>query len=130
MTRTSDPAIVFTQTCPVLRIFDEDKAREFYLGFLGFTLDWEHRFEPDLPLYAQVSRSGVVLHLSGHHGDGSPGAMVFIRITGIEAWQQELAARNYRFARPGIVERPWGREVAVSDPFYNRLQFCEHPPAG
>jgi hypothetical protein len=26
---------------PILRSFFEDKAREFYLGFLGFTLDWE-----------------------------------------------------------------------------------------
>ena len=31
---------------PVLRIFDEAKAKEFYLGFLGFTMDWDHRFGP------------------------------------------------------------------------------------
>lgn len=31
---------------PILRIFDEAKAREFYVGFLGFTVDWKHRFEP------------------------------------------------------------------------------------
>ncbi len=30
---------------PILRIFDEAKAEEFYLDFLGFKLDWEHRFE-------------------------------------------------------------------------------------
>lgn len=34
---------------PILRSFSEDKAREFYLGFLGFTLDWEHRFAPTAP---------------------------------------------------------------------------------
>ena len=39
---------------PILRIFDEAKAREFYVEFLGFTVDWEHRFEPDLPLHASV----------------------------------------------------------------------------
>lgn len=27
---------------PILRIFDRDKAVEFYVGYLGFTLDWEH----------------------------------------------------------------------------------------
>ena len=59
---------------PILRIFSVDRAKEFYLDFLGFTLDWEHRFESDLPLYAQVSRSGLTLHLSEHHGDGSPGS--------------------------------------------------------
>src|SRR6185295_19052023 len=31
------------------------------------------RFEPDLPLYMQVSRDRCVLHLSEHHGDCSPG---------------------------------------------------------
>lgn len=43
------------QTIPIMRIFDEQKARDFYLGFLGMTLDWEHRFEPGYPLYMQVS---------------------------------------------------------------------------
>lgn len=35
---------------PILRIFAEDKAREFYLDFLGFTLEWEHRFEKNFPV--------------------------------------------------------------------------------
>ena len=39
---------------PILRIFDEAKAKEFYLDFLGFRLDWEHRFEAHLPLYMQI----------------------------------------------------------------------------
>lgn len=41
---------------PILRIFDEAKAKEFYFDFLGFRLDWEHRFEEGLPLYMQRSR--------------------------------------------------------------------------
>ena len=43
------------QTVPILRIFDVAKAKEFYLDYLGFRADWEHRFEPGLPLYMQVS---------------------------------------------------------------------------
>lgn len=31
---------------PILRIFDQAKAREFYLGFLGFEPEFEHRFGP------------------------------------------------------------------------------------
>ena len=61
----------FGKTTPILRIFDEAKAREFYVDFLGFKVDWEHRFEPGLPLYLQVSKDGCVLHLSEHHGDCS-----------------------------------------------------------
>ena len=36
---------------PILRIFDEARAREFYVDFLGFSVDWEHRFDSTLPLY-------------------------------------------------------------------------------
>ena len=58
---------------PILRMFDIAKAREFYVDFLGFTWDWEHRFDDNAPLYAQISRAGIVIHLSEHHGDGAPG---------------------------------------------------------
>jgi Glyoxalase superfamily protein len=51
----------FEQVSPILRIFDEGKAKEFYLDFLGFHLDWEHRFGEKFPLYAQVSRAGLIL---------------------------------------------------------------------
>jgi hypothetical protein len=56
--------MMFGKTVPILRIFDEAKAREFYIGFLGFVVDWEHRFEPNMPLYMQVSKDECVLHLS------------------------------------------------------------------
>ena len=65
-------AIQFDRAVPIFRIFSIDKAREFYLDFLGFKIDWEHRFEPDFPVYMQVSRDGLAIHLSEHHGDGTP----------------------------------------------------------
>src|SRR5215471_12739376 len=103
----SDP-IRFTATHPILRIFDEAKAKEFYLGFLGFDLDWEHRFGDNTPLYAQVSRAGLALHLSGHHGDGSPGSTVFVAMRGVHDFQRELTARNYAHMKPGVEDLPWG----------------------
>lgn len=113
---------------PVLRMFDVPKAREFYLGFLGFAVDWEHRFEPGLPLYMQVSREGCALHLSEHHGDACPGATVRIAIDDIDALHAELAAKRYGYGRPGVETRPWGlRELAVHDPFANRLVFYAEP---
>src|SRR5262245_3296587 len=81
-----DSAITFTETAPIMRIFDEAKAKEFYVGFLGFELDWEHRFGDNFPLYAAVSRAGLVLHLSGHHGDATPGSTVFVRMKGVVAY--------------------------------------------
>lgn len=115
----------FSAAVPILRIFSVAKAKEFYLDFLGFTLDWEHRFSEDLPLYAQVSRSGLTLHLSEHHGDSSPGSAVFIPTDDIDALHRELSAKQYRYARPGVEKVDWGKELNITDPFGNRLRFCE-----
>ena len=115
--------MTFGKTIPILRIFDEAKAREFYVGFLGFTVDWEHQFEPGLPLYMQVSRNECIIHLSEHHGDCSPGSAVRIETADIDAFYAGLP-KDYKYARPGINEPPWGtREVSVHDPFGNRLTF-------
>lgn len=81
-----------------------------------------------MPLYAEVERAGLRLHLSGHHGDACPGSTVFVRMTGIRAFQAELLARNYGFARPGIEALPWGLVMEIADPFGNRLRFCEETP--
>jgi catechol 2,3-dioxygenase-like lactoylglutathione lyase family enzyme len=108
---------------PILRIFDEAKAREFYVDFLGFKVDWEHRFEPGLPLYMQVSRDSCVLHLSEHHGDATPGSAMRIEASDLEALHRELTARAYKHARPGIEQMPWGRDLSIQDPFGNRLTF-------
>ena len=116
----------YLQTVPILRSFDEAKAREFYVDWLGFTVDWEHRFEPGMPLYMQVSRAGLVLHLSEHHGDGAPGATVFVETAGLDAFHAEVTAKNYKYLRPGIEDAPWGaRVMTVIDPFSNRIRFRE-----
>lgn len=114
---------------PILRFFDEAKTREFYLRFLGFKVDWEHRFEDDLPLYMQVSKDGCVLHLTEHFGDCSPGAAIRIATTDVDAFQAELIASQYKNARPGVEEMPWGgREMSVKDPSSNRLTFVNRSP--
>ncbi len=110
---------------PIIRIFSVDKAKEFYLDFLGFTLDWEHRFGEDFPLYAQVTRSGLTLHLSEHHGDATPGSGIFIPVEDIVALHKELHAKDYRYAKPSIETVDWGRLLQIMDPFGNRLRFCE-----
>jgi uncharacterized glyoxalase superfamily protein PhnB len=114
------------RTVPILRMFDEAKAKEFYVDFLGFAVDWEHRFEAGAPLYMQVSRDGCVLQLSEHYGDSSPGAVVRIETTDLDAFQRHLAEKKYKFARPGPPEEmPWGtREVGIRDPFGNKLTFA------
>lgn len=115
----------FAPAIPILRIFSVDKAREFYLDFLGFQLDWEHRFAPDLPLYMQIHRDGLILHLSEHHGDATPGSAVFARVEDLKALERELLAKRYGYARPQAEAVDWGLEMQVADPFGNRLRFCQ-----
>src|SRR3954464_9999005 len=95
-------SVEFAKTVPVFRIYSYDKAREFYVDFLGFKIDWEARFTPEAPVYMQVSRANVSLHLSEHHGDCTPGALAYVYLTGVEQLQKELVAKNYRHNKPGL----------------------------
>lgn len=123
----TNPTVAMTSLTPILRMFDEAKAKEFYVQFLGFAVDWEHRYEPGFPLYMQVSRGGVRLHLSEHHGDCCPGSAVRIETERLGEFHAGLLAQNYAYARPGLEQTPWGtREVLVTDPFGNRLVFYEN----
>jgi uncharacterized glyoxalase superfamily protein PhnB len=111
---------------PILRIFDVAKAREFYFEYLGFKLDFEHRFHEHAPLFMGISRDEVQIFLSEHHGDGSPGAHVRIETDGVLELHRELAAKGYTYMNPGVVEVEWGaRELSVIDPFGNKLIFSE-----
>jgi catechol 2,3-dioxygenase-like lactoylglutathione lyase family enzyme len=117
-------AVSFHPVVPILRSFDEAKAREFYVDWLGFRVDWEHRFEPGTPLYMQVSRGACVLHLSEHHGDGTPGTAIRIRVDELEAFFEELQSRPYKNYRPGLQDQEWGaREMSVQDGSGNKLIF-------
>ncbi len=122
---TPPSGIAFDRAIPILRSFDEAKAREFYLDFLGFSVEFEHRFEATLPLYLGIERAGLKLHLSEHHGDASPGATVFVPMHNIRAYNAELLSKHYGYGRPGIVEQPWGLLMEVHDPFGNRIRFCQ-----
>lgn len=112
---------------PILRIFDEERARNFYGDFLGFTIEWEHRFEENAPLYCQVRRGDCVLHLSGHYGDATPGSRVRIPMDDVRGYCAALRAKNHKHCKPGDPEvMPWGcREITLTDPFGNGITLYE-----
>jgi len=112
---------------PILRIFDVAKAKEFYIDWLGFKINWEHQFEPDTPYYIGISRDQIELHLSEHHGDSVPGCKLFIVCTEIEKYFAELQSRPYKYYRPGLNKTFYGSlEMTVQDPFGNKLSFNEY----
>jgi len=117
------------QVIPVLRIFSVEKAREFYLDYLGFQVDFEHRFDERAPLFMQVSRDGLVLRLSEHYGDGSPGAAVTVHVQGVRELHAELTAKDYGYLRPGLEKTFYGAlQLRLLDPFGNRLMLDELQP--
>jgi len=116
----------FQSAVPLLRIFDYAKAKEFYIDFLGFNLDWEHNYDKNFPMYCQLSKGQCHIHLSEHFGDCSPGAAIRIEMDDISAYQQQLLNKNYAYAKPEIVQQPWNTiEMPINDPFYNRLIFFQ-----
>ncbi len=116
----------FTKTIPILRILDEAKAKEFYVDFLGFKLDWGNRATG--ACFMQVSLDECVLHLSEHSGDACPGAAVKLHTDKIEEYVAQLVAKKYppgvAEQDPGVAEQPWGSlDMVLVDPFGNRLVF-------
>ena len=115
----------FQPPIPIFRSFDEKATKSFYIEFLGFEIEFEHRFEPDTPLYLGVKRDDCVLHLSEHHGDSTPGSAVRIDVADVKAYCRALNAKQYKHARPGVQSQPWGYDdMSISDPSGNKLIFC------
>jgi catechol 2,3-dioxygenase-like lactoylglutathione lyase family enzyme len=114
------------QIIPVLRIFDYQKTLEFYVDWLGFEIVWEHRFEENFPVYIEVKKENMVLHLSEHHGDANPGSSVFIWGKEVAEYHKELIDKNYKYNRPGL-EKTFYDAVSftVHDPFGNKIIFNE-----
>ena len=111
---------------PVLRILDIAKAKEFYIDWLGFSIDWEHRFGENFPLYFQISKDGIIIHLTEHYGDCIPGSRIRILIKEPDAFHSQLTRKDYRYYKPGIEKMEWGtREMPLRDPFGNHIVFVD-----
>ena len=106
---------------PILRMFDVAATRRFYVGYLGCAADWQDG-DGDRPVYLQVSRGELMLHLSSHHDDGTRGGAVLIEIRGVEALHAELRETGYPYLNPGIEPGPGdGREMAREE-HWNKIR--------
>jgi predicted enzyme related to lactoylglutathione lyase len=108
---------------PLLRMIDWTSTRRFYAEFLGATVDWIDDAGDHTPRYVAVTLpSGVRLHLSEHHGDGTPGASVLVAVPNLDDQLAALTATGYG-AAPAIAESRLGRSITVHDPTGNRIIF-------
>jgi catechol 2,3-dioxygenase-like lactoylglutathione lyase family enzyme len=109
---------------PILRMYDVEATKRFYLDYLGCELDWEEGGQ-DCSTFMQVSRGPIVLNLSSHHGDGTPGSVVLVFVDDIEALHAELGGKQYPFMSPGIEPHGVGREMLLLDPASNQIRFFQ-----
>ena len=114
----------FGPVVPILRMYDLRRTLDFYVGYLGCAVDWQDG-DGEAPTYLQVSRGDLVLHLSSHHDDGTPGSAVLVETRGVADLHAELHATGYRHMLPGLEPHGRGLEVTVIDPASNRLRFFE-----
>jgi hypothetical protein len=110
--------------CPPL---DGGSTRRFYVDFLRFTIDWGWREDDGRPLYAQISRSGVTLHVSEDH---APGTVLLVRMSGLDALRNELSSAQHGYVLRLVHTPDDRRELQVSDPFGNWLRFSENNGPG
>ena len=102
------------EAIPILHVTDAAAAVAWYER-LGFTKEWEHRFEPGFPAFVSVARGQVRLFLSEHKGDARPDTLVYLRVRDVDAIAAEFGVT--------VEEAPWAREIAIRDPDGNRLRI-------
>lgn len=111
---------------PILRIFDYDKAIEFYVNWLGFKIEWEDK-KDHWPVYMEISMGDIVLNLSEHHGDCTPGSRVIVSgFDHLTEYHKKLIDAQYKYNRPGLHPPFWNPDaltMEVIDPFGNKITF-------
>jgi catechol 2,3-dioxygenase-like lactoylglutathione lyase family enzyme len=111
---------------PTFRILDYQTTVSFYVDFLGFKIDWEHRFLPTDPVYMQISKNGLVLHLSENKRFDTK-AYVFVETRRIKEFHKELIERNPAKKIQDIVFTNWQTmQLEIEDPLGNLLRFNEN----
>ena len=113
---------------PIFRISDYQQAIAFYVDWLGFRIDWEDR-PANGPLYMQVSRGNIVLHLTAPDTHQTSGcSMAIAEVNGLFALHRNLLQRNPPCPPPHLERTTWSDKVMqaqVTDPFGNCLVFVE-----
>ena len=108
---------------PIFRIADVARAKAFYCEFLGFAADWEHYYEEGAPIYMQVSRAGLVLHLSQNERF-KEGSIIYVGTEGIDELFADLKARSGGWSPSPVSLTAWGtKQMEIEDPFGNLLRF-------
>ena len=109
-----------------LRIIRAADSLPFYVQGLGFTVDWQHQFEPGFPFFLQLTREGQTIFLTEHAGDGEVGGVVYFIVPDVDECFRLFSAGEIKPTEPPQ-DTPWSsREMLVTDLDGNRLRFVTH----
>jgi catechol 2,3-dioxygenase-like lactoylglutathione lyase family enzyme len=123
--RNQETAMIEGQrVIPALRMTQYARTREFYVEKLGFTLEWEHRFAPKMPVFCSIVRDGMQIYLSEHRGDCEVGGLVHFLIEDVDAWHEEFCQRGVAASEAPNDDLGF-RNMTIQDPDGNRLRFME-----
>ena len=113
-------ATVFGGVTPILRVQSLPTSIDYYVGVLGFKVDWH---EPGI--MASVSRDRCSLMLC--EGDqGNPGSWVWIGVGDVEILFAEYRTKGAKVRHPPT-NYPWACEMQIEDPDGHVLRLGSEP---
>ncbi|MEM9484219.1 MAG: glyoxalase superfamily protein [Cyanobacteria bacterium P01_F01_bin.116] len=106
---------------PVIGVKSYEEAVEYYIGWLGFTIEWEWRQAPGNPVVMQIVRDGVAIQLIEGQ-EPPPNTWIQILLDDIVSFAEEL---NLKRANSVTLDDnfPYVRQISTNDPFGNLLVF-------
>jgi len=117
-------ALPIQRVIPALRITNYQRSKTFYVDQLGFRVEWEHRFEPNFPVFMSVARDGMQIYLTEHRGDCQVGGLVHFVIEDVNAWFREFKARGVELSESPNNDLGF-LNMTVTDADGNQLRFME-----
>ena len=114
---------MFESTISLLRVSDARTSEAFYCDTLGFRKSWEIDLGEGEPVFIEVTRDRVSLHLSEYEGDGPLGIQLYVNVSDAEELHETLVDHDALIVEP-LHHAEWGHMVfAIQDPDGNLLRF-------
>src|SRR4051812_22770015 len=114
-----------------LGVTDIDRARNFYVNQVGFTLDYDQTVTEDLR-FIQLTPPGSACSIAFGKGitDMEPGSQhgIQVVIADADATHAELTGRGVPVS--DISDLAWGRFISFADPDGNTWALQQLPPRG
>ena len=106
---------------PILSVKDAQASAEFYMRALGFKVDWEHRYEEGFPLYVQISRPPLTLHLNEHGGGAGGKVELFVRVPDVDAIYKNMLDQSVKPETEPTTQAYGIRDFCFTDPDGHRI---------